>query len=64
MIFFIILIPLILFIVWFTTRYTICERWYCRHKRKEHKFNFYKLTWEWGIGECKTYDCQCPEFLE
>lgn len=45
------------------TRDEKCERWYCRHKRKEHKFKIYKITWEWGNDKCKAYDCSCPEFL-
>jgi hypothetical protein len=59
-----ILIVAILILVLLMTRNDVCDRWYCRHKRKEHKFNFYKLTWEWGLGKCKIYDCNCPEFLE
>lgn len=59
-----ILVALILIAVWFITRNELCERWYCRHKRKDHTFKYWKRSHEWSIGDCKIYDCNCTEFVD
>lgn len=51
---------LILGIVWVMTRNEICQRWYCRHKRKDHK----EYCVQYQGCSCSEYGCACPAFLD
>lgn len=58
------LIILILTTVWFMICNEPCQRWYCTHKRKDHKFKYWSGSHEWSIADCSIYDCNCTEFLD